>query len=460
VESAKVMARHYLTDGHGRVRIMGIDQGTDYDSGVLRYSFRKKTGDAWHELGSLNAAQRDGFAPEYVDRNLDVVYGMKTVDGRLAAYSIALDGSGTERRLLARTDVDVDGFVTIGRNRRVIGISYTTDRNQVTYLDPKLEAIVGALSKAMPHLPLIRLVDASEDEKKLLIWASSDVDPGRYYVLDRATNAMEEVAVNRLPLEQVALASVKPVSFPAADGTIIPGYLTLPPGSDGKNLPSIVLPHGGPSARDQWGFDWLAQYWAHLGYAVLQPNFRGSSGFGDDWLQKNGIQSWKTAVGDVTDAGRWLVTQGIADPQKLGIFGWSYGGYAALQAGAIAPGLFRAIVAVAPVTDFETLRQDGENWSSYRVTSAFIGTGPHIREGSPAQRAGEIRSPVLLFHGDLDRNVDIGHSRLMAERLKAASKDHELITYAGLDHYLDDSNTRKDMLLRSASFMDKAFAAP
>ena len=124
---------------------------------------------------------------------------------------------------------------------------------------------------------------------------------------------------------------MKAITYPAADGTQIPGYLTLPPGvTEAKNLPAIVLPHGGPGARDEWGFDWLSQYFAQRGYVVLQPNFRGSEGFGAAWYANNGIRGWKTSIGDVCDAGRWLVKQGMVDPSKLAIFGWSYGGYAAL----------------------------------------------------------------------------------------------------------------------------------
>src|SRR3546814_16872493 len=116
------------------------------------------------------------------------------------------------------------------------------------------------------------------------------------------------------------------------------------------------MPHGGPASRDQWGFDWLTQFFVNRGYAVLQPNYRGSTGYGDDWFNDNAWHSWKTAIGDVNDAGRWLVKQGIADPAKLAIVGWSHGGYAALQSNVLDPALFHAVVAVAPVTDLGLLR--------------------------------------------------------------------------------------------------------
>jgi len=461
VESAKSRAMDFITDGHGRIRIMGMDTGTTgegYMSGRISYSGRPKDNDGWQDIAKLDLRSREGFNPIRVDPQLDTVYGLKKLNGRMAAYGISMDGTRKETLVFARPDVDVAGFITIGRNQRVIGASYVTDRSEVDYFDPQFKRLVAALSKAMPDLPLIRIVDSSQDEKKLLIWAGSDVDPGRYFLLDRATNGMTELLANRLPLEQVALSPVKAVSIPAADGTMIPAYLTLPPGSDGKNLPTIVLPHGGPSARDEWGFDWLSQYWAHIGYAVLQPNFRGSAGYGDQWFQKNGFQGWQTAIGDVTDVGQWLVKQGIADPKKLAIFGWSYGGYAALQAAAVQPDLFRGVIAVAPVTDLAKLREDGKMFSDYLLTADFIGEGKHIVEGSPAKQAAKIKAPVLLFHGTYDRNVPIVQSQIMADSLRDAKGNGRLVTYDKMDHYLDDSLTRQSMLEESAKFFEAAFA--
>lgn len=164
----------------------------------------------------------------------------------------------------------------------------------------------------------------------------------------------------------------------------------------------------------------------------------------------------ESAIGDVNDAGRWLVGQGIADPGKLAIFGWSYGGYAALQANVLDPSLFKAAVAVAPVTDLSTMIQDSIYWSNHRIVRNFIGTGPHLREGSPAVNAGKIVAPVLLFHGDRDMNVGVRQSRIMADRLKDAGRPAELVVYPNLDHYLEDSSARVDMLRKTDAFLKQA----
>jgi dipeptidyl aminopeptidase/acylaminoacyl peptidase len=353
--------------------------------------------------------------------------------------------------------VDVDGLIRIGRRNRVVGVSFATDVRQPVYFDPDIEKLMRSLSRALPQQPKVQIVDSSVDEHVLLIFAGSDNDPGVYYLFDRPSKQLRTFLVTRGELEGVKLAKVKSVTYPAGDGEMVPGYLTLPPGvDDPKGLPAIVLPHGGPSARDVWGFDWLSQYYASRGFAVLQPNFRGSAGYGEAWLHRNGFRSWRIAIGDVLDAGRWLVAQGIADPAKLCVVGWSYGGYAALQSAVTDQGLFKAVVAIAPVTDLQSLKEEYRDWSNFNLVSDEIGDGPHVREGSPARNAEKIKVPVLLFHAAFDRNVGIAQSRLMASRLQSAGVKHELVTWDDLDHQLEDSAARTEMLRKSDAFLRQA----
>ncbi|MGY2734158.1 alpha/beta hydrolase family protein [Sphingomonas sp. UYP23] len=464
VEAPNDSAVDYISDGYGAVRIMGkqIKLNSGYNSDTILYSYRKAGDRNWLPLGTLKTTGGvlSGFNPYAVDRDRNLVYGVDSKDERKALFSVALDGSLTKTLVLDRPDVDVDDLIRIGRQGRVVGASFITDKRQSAFFDPELKALAASLSRALPGLPLVTFVDASADESKVLLFAGSDVDPGHYYLYDKATRRLAEAFPARAGLAKTTLAAVKPVSFTAADGTQIPAYLTLPPGSDGKNLPTIVMPHGGPEARDEWGFDWLSQFFANRGYAVLQPNYRGSTGYGIAWFNDNGFKSWRTAIGDVNDGGRWLVKQGIADPAKLAIVGWSYGGYAALQSAVLDPALFKAIVAVAPVTDLETLRQERHDYTDFTEQDARIGKGPHVREGSPAQNAARITAPVLLFHGDRDQNVGIEESRLMAARLKAAGKSVELVEFPHLDHQLDDSSARAMLLGKADGFLRTTLKLP
>ncbi len=457
IEPPRGDAITYISDQHGAVRIVGQQSKTNtgYNTNHVYYLYRPAGGGSWTPLAGKDGANAD-FEPAAVDRTLNAAYGFETINGRKAVVRLSLDGTFKREVLVARDDVDVDQLITIGRDHRVVGASYATDKRQAVFFDPALQGLAAALSKALPGHPQVRFADASQDGSRLLVWAGSDVDPGRYYLFDRTTKKLAEVMPDRPELAGFQLSPVKAVSYKAADGTMVPAYLTLPPGSDGKNLPAIVMPHGGPEARDEWGFDWLAQFFAHQGYAVLQPNFRGSSGYGENWFMKNGYQSWRTAIGDVNDAGRWLKAEGIAAPGKLAIFGWSYGGYAALQSSVLDPDLFKAVVAVAPVTDLDTLREQWRRFDNFKLIDERIGHGPHVHEGSPAQNAEKIKAPVLMFHGDLDTNVAVGESRLMLSRLKAVGAKADLVVYSGLDHQLDDAKAREDLLTKSDAFLRAA----
>jgi dipeptidyl aminopeptidase/acylaminoacyl peptidase len=459
IETPRPHVADYISDGRGRIRIMGtrgVRGATGQLGNEIRYMYRRAGSDSWQDLGTYNELTGEGPKPVAVDRDLDAVYLFENHNGRRALFRMSLDGSARRELLVSHDVVDVDSLLRIGRSQRVIGASYVTERRQAVMFDPELRTLSQRLSRAIPNLPLIRFVDSSEDESKLLIWAGSDTDPGRYFVYDKATRNLNEIMLLRPELENARLASVRSISYRAADGTMIPAYLTLPPGSDGRGLPAIVLPHGGPSARDEWAFDWLPQYFAYRGYAVLQPNFRGSAGYGNDWFQRNGFQSWRTAIGDVNDAGRWLVSEGIADPAKLAIVGWSYGGYAALQSNVLDPALFKAAVAIAPVTDLNLLTEEARGWADQAMIRDIIGSGPHLRTGSPAQNAAAIRAPVLMFHGDLDRNVSVAHARLMRDRLQSAGRQVELVVFPGLDHQIDDSAARARMLRESDAFLRRS----
>jgi dipeptidyl aminopeptidase/acylaminoacyl peptidase len=457
VERANRLAGDFITDGRGAVRIMEVQRvrgATGQLGSKIDYKYRAPGSSDWKDLGSYDSNTRQGMVPLAVDADINAAYVMKKLNGRWALYRTKLDGSLATELVYANDKVDVDNVVRVGKGQRVIGVTFAEDKRRTVYFDPEFKALSAALSKAIPNLPLVQFGGASADGNKLLVFAGSDADPGRYYVYDKAKRSLNEIMLVRPALEKAQLANVKSISYPAGDGVSVPAYLTLPPGKENaRGLPAIVLPHGGPSARDEWGFDWLSQFLAAQGYAVLQPNYRGSEGYGEEWLAKNGFQGWRASIGDVTAGGKWLVSQGIADPKKLAILGWSYGGYAALQSNVLEPGLFKAIVAIAPVTDLEMTKDQHRYFTNYRLASEFIGSGLHVREGSPLQNVGSISAPVLLVHGTRDFNVAVAQSQKMNSALRDAGKKVEYMEFPGLEHSLVDSDARAKMLDRIASFL-------
>lgn len=447
----------YIADENGdvRMKVRQLIASRGMQSNSRLFFFKNPEQGGWKLLSKIKVDSQTytGLQPVAVDGAKNIAYAFAEHNGFEALYSLPLEESSEPTLVASRPDADVDSLIRIGRNRRVVGASYATDRRKNIYFDPDLKRLSDGLSKALPGGPLVTVLGASSDESKLMLVASSDVDPGMTYLYDKESRRLEELLPVRNYMADRTLAEMKSVSFPTADGTMIPGYLTLPVKSDGKNLPAIVLPHGGPSARDEWGFDWLVQFFAARGYAVLQPNYRGSSGYGTNWFGKNGFKAWETAIGDVNDAGRWLVSEGIADSQKLAIVGWSYGGYAALQSQVVDPELYKAVVAIAPVTDLEQLRQEALRYTSGRLVDQFIGRGPHVRAGSPRQNVDYFKSPVLMFHGDLDQNVDVDQSRQMENRLSDAGKEVKYVEFKNVAHSLRDSKIRSDMLVEIDRFL-------
>jgi len=461
VEIPRDSASHYMTDGRGNVRIMMVVEisQTGALSGRVKYFYRTRDSREWKTLVEY-ADFDDQVRPLAVDADIDSLYILKKRNGRFALYTVKLDGSLAERLIAEHPRVDIDGVERIGDGQRVIGYSYSDETGKVEYFDSEFKALAESLSKALPNLPLINFVDSTADGRKLLIFAGSDNDPGRFYIFDRDRKSLNEAMLERPQLEGRKLAKVRPVTIPAPDGAQIPGYLTLPPGRESaKGLPAVILPHGGPSARDYWGFDWLSQFLAARGYAVLQPQYRGSAGYGDDWLNDNALRNWRAAMTDIATSARWLASQGIADPDRMAIVGWSYGGYAALQSAATDPQLYKAVVAVAPVTDFAMLKEDYTGYTSASVVAREIGSGAHVAEGSPYRRAAEIQAPVLLVHGDLDANVAFRHSEKMAAALRDAGKQVEFLQYKGLDHQLRDSKVRAEFLTRMGQLLDRTIGS-
>ena len=457
VESPDRLTTGYMTDGRGnvRLRIREDAEGDGTLTGVTSYAYRLPGSDEWKPLGQYNSREDRGIYPLAIEADSNSLFVLQKLDGRDALYRMALDGSGATTLVSKNDAVDINGVKRLGRGQKVIAYTYTEDRTRAVYFDHEFDGLSKSLGRALPASPLITFTGASADGNSLLVFAGSDTNPGTYYFLDRKTHEMSDLADVRPGLKGRKLSPVRTVTYKARDGASIPAYITSPAGSSGKNMPAVVLPHGGPSSRDEWGFDWLAQFLAARGYLVIQPNYRGSAGYGEDFQNGNGFRNWQTAMSDIADSARYLVDSGMAAKSRLAILGWSYGGYAALQTAEVEPDLFKAVVAIAPVTDLDLVKREAEGFTNAELVKQFIGSGDHVRAGSPARNAAAIKAPVLLVHGDLDINVGIEHSRKMAAALTAAGKPVEFLSYKGLDHQLNDSNARIQMLTKAGELLDR-----
>ncbi|ESQ80565.1 hypothetical protein AEYBE204_04665 [Asticcacaulis sp. YBE204] len=345
--------------------------------------------------------------------------------------------------------------------RLFAGFARWDDWVSYEYSDPQLKRIAEVCQKAMPGYNVSIYEFAAEDPRKVIIYGESPDDPGTYYYIDFGSKDYVAVGENYPDLPPEWITQKKPISYKATDGLTIHGYLTLPPHRDAKNLPLIVLPHGGPHARDTSSFDWEVQLYASRGYAVLQPNFRGSTGYGDDFVEAGYGQWGRKMQTDLSDGVRHLVAQGLVDPKRVAIVGASYGGYAALAGVTLDPGVYNCAVSVAGISDIKSMldfdtSQSGSSTSPMMLSlKRSVGDRKTLDQISPIKFVDKVTVPVLLIHGKDDIVVDIGQSRKMERALKSAGKDMTFIELKGEDHWSSVEARRLEMSTAIVAFIEK-----
>jgi len=359
-------------------------------------------------------------------------------------------------RIFLHPDVDIASVVLDPSGSQIIGVRYVLAESRTEWFDPRPAKAVKdvGLRLAARH---VYLASASLDYRRMIIYAESPDLPGKYYLYEPATEKLLYFAWTYPELENEPMGVMRATSYPARDGLEIPAYLTLPPGmppKPAKPLPAIVFPHGGPQSRDLSSFEPLVQFFATRGWAVLQMNFRGSEGYGTEF-RKAGARQWGQAMqDDVTDGTKWLIEERIADPSRICIVGWSYGGYAALMGAVKEPDLYRCAVSIAGVSNLPRLLA-----RSSRIGTRYIGNywkdNKALAENSPAKRAAEIRIPVLLAHGTWDEVVPVEQSKLMATALKDANKEFEILSLDKAGHSVLDPVQRLRLFRGVESFLGR-----
>jgi dipeptidyl aminopeptidase/acylaminoacyl peptidase len=354
---------------------------------------------------------------------------MQTNKGDTDLVRLVLFDPETGKEELVESDpmkrVDFGGALFAEKTDELVGTSYEDERVRLYFRDEAWEADYELLQSKFPGKD-IEGGSSTADDRLLLVTAHGDTDPGERYLFDRTTKklVLQYKVRERIPREH--MAEMKAVRYASSDGLEVPAFLTLPKGVPAKGLPAILLPHGGPWARDGWGFDNLAQFLANRGYAVLQPNFRGSTGYGKKFLNAGNNQWGDKMQDDVTWGAKYLVAQGIADPKRIGIMGGSYGGYATLAGVAFTPDLYAAAVSIVGPSNLLTLLESiPPYWESFRIIFHERMGNPNTPEGkaqlvrqSPLNSAAKIKTPLLVAQGANDPRVKKAESEQIVIALR------------------------------------------
>ncbi|MDP1028629.1 S9 family peptidase [Sphingomonas sp. KR1UV-12] len=371
-----------------------------------------------------------------------------------AVYEMSLPDLALGRKLYGVDGYDVDGVRLAPNGDDLEGVAVTDKAERVIWTSDHLREVQEQVDKAVaPRHATI--VSRSADRGRLLIQVGSPSQPGALYFFDTAGNRMQRIAWQNDVLKARTLSPVSTVRYQARDGTSIEAVVTLPRSRPAKNLPLIVMPHGGPFARDSEAWDWWSQYLAEIGYAVIQPNYRGSSGYGTAFA-KLGEGQWGLKMqDDLDDAAAYLVKQGIADAGRTCMVGASYGGYAAMRA-AQRGGGYRCAISYAGVSDLQEMRRYDSQFLFAKTRGEWLTRqAPDFRAVSPRYGAATFSVPILLVHGKADKRVPVKQSRLMAAALQAAGKPYEYLEQPLADHHFTRSEDRLEFLKRMKTFLDR-----
>lgn len=453
VTRAPVPRAEFVTDPQGEVRF-AIGAGTDNN----RKTYYREPGGAWeliHDEGGTGYA----MTPLGFSANGAVAYmQVEHAEGPDGIY--AFDPATRKRELLLRDDtVDPLHLVWTESPREPIGAVFMDGKPRMAFFDkanPIAKLNMALQNSFGGEFALVSSMTA--DGKLGLVRTYSDRNPGDYYLFDMQAKKADHVISRRDGIDPERMGERRPISFPARDGLVLHGYLTVPAGSSGKSLPLIVHPHGGPiGVSDDWGFDRDAQLLASRGYAVLQLNFRGSGQYGRSFLRA-GFKEWGGKMqDDLSDATRWAVQQGIADPRRVCIYGASYGGYASLMGVAKEPEMFRCAVGYVGVYDMPMMFGRGDiaqRQSGVRYLEEALGR-QDLEKISPTRLASRIKVPVFLAAGGEDKRAPEDHTRAMERALKAAGVPVETLVFPNEGHGFYTEEHNREYYTRLLEFFGK-----
>jgi dipeptidyl aminopeptidase/acylaminoacyl peptidase len=457
VEPGSRRVVRWLADQAGKVRLRVDAVGVEKEIWV-----RDAAELPWRLLLRYDMLKGPFFEPSFFGpENPNLLYvRSERGTGRVAAYTVDVKTGVIGPALFSDPVVDVDSIIQARADGRAVGFLTTVDLPAIHYVDQTRSERQKAIDAKLPGTTNL-VVSESKDDHYQLVAAIGSHEPGRFYVRDDASGALTLVGRHYPNLAPSEVGAVVPFAYQARDGLTIPAYITLPPGlaladARGAKRPLVIFPHGGPNVRTSEGFDFMAQFMASLGYIVLQPNFRGSTGYGHAF-QSLGDRQWgKSMQDDLTDGAEKLVAEGIADPKRICIVGASFGGYAALMGAVRTPDLYACAASIDGIADLKRYVRDMRNYrfAEIRVPPvADPASTESIAGVSPVESAASIKAAVLLVHGDQDAIVPPVHSLSLAKALQRAHKTVELDVLKGGDHQLSEESVRIETLNRLGGFL-------
>ena len=445
----------WVTDNAGKLRIATTTDGVN--TGLL---YRENETDQFKSILTTNF--KESVSPlSFTFDNKDIYVSSNRGRDKSAIYKFDLKTSKESDLIFEHKEVDVHNLMRSKKRKIITGVSYSTDKRQMHFFDEWRENIQEKLESKLQGVEVV-ISDFSKDEKKAIVVAYSDKSRGTYYYYDIDNDSLKKLASLSPWLNEEDMANMWPVSYKSRDGLTIPGYLTLPINyKKGDKLPVVINPHGGPWARDEWGFNSQVQFLANRGYAVLQMNFRGSVGFGRKFWEISFKQWGKTMQDDITDGVNWLIDEGIADPNRIAIYGASYGGYATLAGLAFTPDIYACGVDYVGVSNIFTLLETlPPYWELGRQMMYEMIGHPEteeeiLKEASPLFHVDKIKAPLFVAQGANDQRVKQAESDQIVEALKAKGIDIPYMLKENEGHGFYNEENQFDFYKEMETFLNK-----
>ena len=444
----------WVTDNAGVLRVATTSDGVN--TSIL---YRDTDKDAFQSVLTTNF--KDSLSPLFFTPDNKLLYVSSNLErDKSAIYTFDVKNGKFVELIYKHPEVDVNSLLRSRKRKKITGVAFTTDKQHYAFFDDQRKQLQETLEQKLPGYE-VAVSSMSRDETKVLVRTFSDKSRGAYYFFDRENGDFRKLVDISPWLNEAHMADMKPVTYTSRDGLTIHGYLTLPKNVEARNLPVVINPHGGPWARDRWGFSPEVQFLANRGYAVLQMNFRGSTGYGKDFWMKSFKQWGLTMQDDITDGVNWLIQQGIADPDRIGIYGGSYGGYAVLAGLVYTPDLYACGVDYVGVANLFTILESlPPYWELGRQMFYEMMGDPEadkelLEKISPVFHAENIKAPLFIAQGANDPRVKKAESDQMVAALKERGIEVPYMVKDNEGHGFRNEENRFDFYAAMETFLAK-----